>query len=497
MPPHRRHFLAASVLALGDRLTHAAAPKTSPASPFLAGNYAPVREEIAADNLRVVGRLPSDLEGMFVRNGPNPQFEPRNAYHWFDGDGMLHGVLVRDGRASYRNRYVRTEGWQEERKASKALYDGLLGMPNLKKLARGKDGFKNSANTALIWHNGQLLALWEGGAPHAVRVPDLATLGRHTFGGKLKHACTAHPKIDPATGEMMFFGYQPVRPYVQYSVANARGVLVRTTPIDVPRPVMMHDFAVTARHTIFMDLPVTFHFGRALRGRPAFAYEPQHGARFGVLPRHGKGSDVKWFASPACYVFHTLNACDDGDEVVLLASRMKAFPATIVPPDSMTDRQLEREGASLYRWRFNLKTGKVREGPVDDVAADFPRLHDGYLGRKARHGYLMRLKMDGFLKYDLDRGTSEAHALGKGRFASEGVFVPRPGARREDDGWLVAYVYDAAAGKSEMVVIEAGDFRARPVARVLLPARVPYGFHGTWLPVAVLREPKAGRKGPG
>jgi carotenoid cleavage dioxygenase-like enzyme len=476
----RRHFLAAASLgALPTALLSADGKKSSP---FLEGNYAPVREEVTADDLPIVGKVPEGLEGLFVRNGPNPQFPPRNAYHWFDGDGMLHGVRLQGGKASYRNRYVRTEGWREENRAGKALYDGLLGMPDLQKVAQGKDGYKNTANTALVWYNGQLLALWEGGAPHALRVPSLETVGPYTFGGKLRHACTAHPKIDPATGELLFFGYQPVAPYLQYSVADAKGILKRTTPIELPRPVMMHDFAITARHTLFLDLPLVFTFTRLLQRKSPFGYEPEYGARIGVLPRHGKGSDIRWFAVQPGVVFHTLNAHEEGDEVVLYACRLRGFPAELTPPEQMSAAESKAYGAVLYRWRLDLKTGKVTEGPLDEVPADFPRINETQTGRKTRFGYLMPLKMDAHLKVDLEKGTQQRHELGKGRLGGECVFVPRPGGKGEDDGWLLGYVYDQTTNRSELLILDAQDFTAKPVARVLLPTRVPFGFHGTWIP---------------
>ncbi len=482
----RRDFLAASAVgAVTIDGGEAETKKTT--SPFLEGNYAPIRKETTAGGLVVVGKLPAELDGMYVRNGPNPQFPPIGPYHWFDGDAMLHGVTIRDGKATYRSRYVRTEGFEEEKKAGKALYEGFMGLPDLKKMAAGKEGFKNTANTALVWYNGRLLALWEGGPPHAVEVPSLGTIGRFTFGGKLKHPCTAHPKIDPKTGEFVFFGYQPVKPYLQYSVADTKGVIVRTTPIDVPRPVMMHDFAITARHTVFLDLPVVFSFTGLFRGKMPFGYEPKHGARIGVLPRHGKGSEVKWFDVPPCYVFHTLNAYDSGDEVVLLACRMKAFPEEITPPDEYSDKQMKGIGSKLHRWRLNLKTGKVIEGAVDDLAADFPRIDDALMGRENRFGYLMALKMDALVKYDLTKNTRQRHELGKGRLGGEGVFVPKRASKGEDDGWLVTYVYDRTSRKSELIVVEARDFAAKPVARVLLPERVPFGFHGTWVQGSQLR----------
>jgi carotenoid cleavage dioxygenase len=482
----RREFLILTPAVLGEiGRVMAAAPLQR--EPFLSDNYAPVREELTVANLKVIGKLPADLNGMVVRNGPNPQFSPPGVYHWFDGDGMLHGVRFEDGKASYRNRFIRTEGFLEEKKAGKALYGGLMGMPDLTRMAAGKEGFKNTANTALVWHNGKLLALWEGGAPHEVKLPSLDTVGLYTFGGKLKHACTAHPKVDAETGEMFFFGYQPVKPYVQYAVTDAKGVIVHATPIDIPRPVMMHDFAISARHAVFMDLPMSFSFGAMFKGGGPFRFEPSLGARFGVLPRRGKGTEIRWFEAEPCYVFHTFTAYDEGDEVVLLGCRSSDFPAQITPPNRMSDRELERS-ARPYRWRFNLKTGKVQEGPIDDIAADFPRINDSRMGQKVRYGYGMKLKMDALHKYDFSRGTRTSHAFGAGRLGGEPLFLPRPGARSEDDGWLACFVHDHRETRSELLLLDASDLTAKPLARVLLPGRVPFGFHGAWIDGSQLRS---------
>jgi carotenoid cleavage dioxygenase len=288
---------------------------------------------------------------------------------------------------------------------------------------------------------------------------------------------------------MVFFGYQPVKPYVLTSVANAKGEIVRTTPIDIPRPVMMHDFAITARHTVLLDFPVVFSFDRLLKGLPVFGFEPDNGARIGVLPRHGKPDEIKWFKVEPCYAFHVLNAHDDGEEVVLHACRMKEFPKQLEPPERIPAER-RKSMAVLYRWRLNLKTGQVKEQPLDDVPADFPRIDDAHTGQVVRHGYTMRLAMDGFIKYDLKTGTSQTHLLGKRRFGGEGVFVRLPGGKGEDDGWLVSYVHDEGAGKSEMTIVDCRDFTAAPVARILLPQRVPYGFHGTWLTAAQLKQPQ-------
>jgi carotenoid cleavage dioxygenase len=483
----RREFLKASagLVALGGHLRPALGEDVGagwPDNQFLKGNYAPVRDEVALDRLEVVGKLPEGLDGMYVRNGPNPQFPPKGEYHWFDGDGMLHGVLLREGRASYRNRYVQTVGWEAERKAGKALWGGLASLPNVTRLAKGEPLFKNAANTALAWHDGKLMALWEGGEPYVVRVPGLDTAGPFDFAKTLKHAFTAHPKVDPLTGEMMCFGYQPVAPYLQYSVVSREGVIVRTTPIELPRAVMMHDFAVTERHTVFLDLPATFDFKRMLRGGPFLSFEPDAPARIGVLPRMGDGASVRWFEIPACYVFHTLNAFEEGDEITLIACRMKTFPATLAMGAKAGASPQADPQTVLYRWRLDLKAGTVREEPLDDLVTEFPRVNETRLGRSTRFGYTIQGDMSGFVKYDLKTGSSTRHDHGPGRLGGEGVFVPRPGGSEEDDGWLMTYVFDQGSGTSELVVIDALAFAEPPVARVKIPARIPHGFHGIWLP---------------
>ncbi|MBE8999627.1 carotenoid oxygenase family protein [Nostoc sp. LEGE 12447] len=451
-------------------------------NPYLDRNFAPIREEITTDKLPVIGELPLDLSGMFVRNGPNPQWTPIGQYHWFDGDGMLHGVQISNGVATYRNRYVQTDGWKKEREAGEALWSGLLEPPRMDNPHGPR---KNTANTALVWHAGQMLALNESGKPHAIKLPELETIGEYSYNGKLISAFTAHPKVDPVTGEMIFFGYSVFTPpYLQYSVVSAQGELLRTVPIDLSIGVMMHDFAITENYTIFMDLPLTFSAERSQRGEPVMMFERDRPSRFGILPRHGDNSNIRWFESPSCYVFHTLNAYEDGDEVVLIACRMSS--TTVLISD---DSQPDPEGniPRLYRWRFNLSTGTVREEMLDDVASEFPRVNENLLGRQTRYGYSNKMAnsslplFEGIIKYDLNSGNSQTHEFGQGRYGGEAVFAPRPGAIAEDDGWLVTFVHDENSNTSELVVVNAQDLTAEPVARVIIPQRVPYGFHGAWV----------------
>jgi carotenoid cleavage dioxygenase len=488
----RRAFLqhataSSAVLALGG-LAAAAEPAKSawPDNPFLQGNWKPVSEETTADNLKVAGALPKELDGMFVRNGPNPQFPPIANYHLFEGDGMLHGVRIQGGKASYRNRYVRTEAYQREKKAGKAVYPSFLDKLDFKQLAE-LGGFPNRANTALVWHDRKLLCLWEGGPPTEVKVPSLETVGLFTYDGKLKHAFTAHPKVDPQTGEMLFFGYQPMKPFVQYGVADAKGAITHTTPIELPRGVMMHDFAITPKHALFLDFPETFSIERMLKGEPPFKWEPEHGARIGVLPRQGKGDAVRWFDVKPCFVFHILNAFEEGDTVELLASRMKEFPGELgfdPKTKGTTPTQILTSAAPyMYRWRLDLKTGKTSEEQVDDVVNEFPRINETLTGRKTRYGYAARAGgewFDGLLKFDFEKRKTQVFAYAKGTSGGEPVFVPRPGGKGEDDGWLLTFTHDAIEGKSELLLVNAATMQ--PDCRVAIPARVPHGFHGGWAP---------------
>ena len=464
--------------------------KSLMAKTYLDDNFSPVQKEVFIDTLEVIGELPPELSGMFLRNGPNPQFQPQGLYHWFDGDGMLHGVEIDKGKASYRNRYVQTEGFTLERREGKAIWPGLMNLPRFD----GPHGImmKNVANTAVVSHGGKVLALWEAGEPYEIKLPSLETVGPYTFGDRLKSLFTAHPKIDPVTGEMMFFGCSfLLPPYLQYGIVSPAGEIVKTVPIDLPGPVMMHDFAITENYTIFLDLPLTFQPMRMVNGDLPLAFDWERPSRIGILPRHGDNSNIRWFAIPPCMVIHTANAYEEGDEVVLVASRMN-YCHLLMPFYDENNRlkEIDLETLKLYQWRFNLKNGSVKEEIVDEVASEFPRIDDRRMGRKMRYVYAARVAgymkpkplFDGLIKYDLERGMAQTHELGRGRFCGESAFAPHPESSSEDEGWLLAFVWDAVAKQSELLVIDAREIEKPPVARVLIPSRVPYGFHGSWFP---------------
>ncbi|MFK0734595.1 MAG: carotenoid oxygenase family protein [Gloeotrichia echinulata HAB0833] len=459
-------------------------------SPYLTGNFSPVQTEITADNLIVIGELPTDLSGMFVRNGPNPQFPPKGDYRWIDGDGMLHGVQISNAKATYRNRYVQTRGLELEQKVGRAIWTSLMESPQLHNPPNNLfSPFKNTANTGIVWHADQLLALWEGAEPYKIAVSDLATIGPYTYQGQLTSAFTAHPKVDFITGEMMFFGYSLLEPpYLKYSVVSAKGELKRTVPIDLPCGVMMHDFAITENYTIFMDLPLTFSVDRLRRRELAYMFEPNAPSRFGIIPRHGDNTNIRWFEVSTSYVLHTLNAYESGEEIVVIASRTNDAQLLNIPTKTNL-RHHQVTQPELYCWRFNLRTGVVQEGTIDDLSSEFPTLNQQFVGRRNRYGYTARMvpemlpifTSDAVIKYDFANDDSQVHEWGSGRYGGEAIFVPRSNSTLEDDGWLLTFVYDTAFKTSELVVLNAQNITDKPVARILLPQRVPYGFHGTWI----------------
>jgi carotenoid cleavage dioxygenase len=443
-------------------------------NPFLSGNYAPWREEGDEFDLLVDGEIPKELNGSLYRIGPNPHYPPSLRYHWFDGDGMVHGFTIRDGKASYRNRYVKTAGLQAEMRAGKSLFGGLVEM---KKEAGPEGPFKNAANTNIIGYANRLLALWEAGLPHELTPETLETVGPYNFCDKLNGPMTAHPKFDPKTGELLFFGYQPFPPYVTWHRADSRGNLIESHEIETGLPVMMHDFVTTENYAIFFVCPSVFRIENAAAGKPMLNWEPQHGTRIGVMNR--KNLEVKWFQTDAFYVFHFLNAYEDNNSIVVDFCRMASL--------DMSGKASFGDDPHPYRFNLDMKTGALKQTQIDDEANEFPRINDAFAGLRHRYGYFAASRatsgfgFSGLTKRDYDKGTSESFSLGDDTHPGEPIFVPRAHKSGEQDGWLLSVWYDGGSNRSELVIQDAADFTAKPVARVKVSHRVPFGFHGNWV----------------
>ncbi len=457
--------------------------------PYLSGVFAPVVEEHTAERLEVIaGELPRDLSGTFVRNGPNPKHAPIGRYHWFDGDGMLHAVRFDAGAASYRNRFVATEHLAREEEAGRALWTGL--MEPFTRNPRGAP-YKDSANTDVIYQGGRLYALWYiCGRPYQIDLESLATVGAVDFGSGAPLRISAHAKVDTHSDELMFFDYGPRPPYLRYGVVDPAGRLERHIEIEVPGARLPHDMAITARHSILMDLPVFLGDRAAAEARWAVEYHPELPARFAVIPRHGTAPEVRWFEAEPCYIYHSVNAWEEGRSIVMVACRVEDPLPPADPRDGEWARMMAnlRIHARLHRWRFDLDTGETHEESLDDRSAEFPTVDARALGRPGRYGYQQliadapTLRFEGLARYDLATGASQVMPYGPGRFGSEAPFAPRAGSTGEDDGYLVSFVHDERAGRSEVVVVDAADLAAGPVCRLALPGRVPLGFHACWVP---------------
>ena len=441
----------------------------------------PVFEETTLTDLEVRGEIPRELNGRYIRNTANPQ--TGYTEHWFIGDGMLHGIELVDGKATwYRNRWVRTP---------------MFANPGVDRLtlALDKENFSfdhsvSAANTHVIQHGGRILTLEEGSFPYEV-TKELDTVGAHDFGGRLTGAFTAHPKICPETGEMIAFGCGQIPPYLTYFRVDAKGELVQKTEITVGGPTMMHDFAASRNHSIFMDLPAVFDIELAMQGGMPIRWSDDYPARFGVMPREGSDDQVKWFDVEPCYCFHTLNAYEDGDDVVVYGMRVPEIwrdsssmdMSVATPPEDMP---------RLHEWRLNLASGAVKERYLDDDASEFPRIADSVQGLPMRFGYSLGASassegMGGQInKYDLAKGaTKQVHAFPAGHEPGEVVFVPREGARAEDDGYLMTYVWKSETDSSYFVVLDAANLEAEPIAEVEIPLRVVSGFHSSWIPDSI------------
>ncbi len=493
-------------------------------NPYLEGFLAPVTAEVTATDLRVTGHIPEHLNGRYLRNGPNPAAEVDPAtYHWFTGDGMVHGLALRDGKARwYRNRWVRSPA------VCAALGEAAPGRidPRAGMLALG-------ANTNVLSHAGRTLALVEGGVANYELTDELDTVGTCDFDGTLSGGYTAHPHRDPRTGELHALSYSFARGRtVQYSVIDTAGHARRTVDIEVSGSPMMHDFSLTDKYVVIYDLPVTFDavqvmpaavprwaqlparlvmqslIGRvripspvaALMSRDTrrsqgfpYSWKTDYPARIGVMPREGGNGDVRWFDIEPCYVYHPLNAYSetrDGTEFLVL---------DVVRYSRMFDRDRRGPGDSLPtldRWTINLVTGAVASECRDDRSQEFPRINENLTGGRHRFGYTVGIEggfsaaggsgmLTPLYKHDYATGSSEVAPLDPDLLIGEMCFLPNPenaasgpADRAEDDGILMGYGYHRGQDEGRLLLLDAQSLQS--VATVHLPQRIPMGFHGNW-----------------
>lgn len=442
-------------------------------NPFVVGVHEPMRAELTLENLPVTGAIPPGLDGLYLKMGANPVCPATRGHDWFLGDGMVHGLALEGGRALwYRNR------WINSRTAATALERPAAPGP--------RRGGNDTVNTNVVEIGGRIFAVVEAGSFPVELARTLEEQRYNPFDGTLAGSFTGHPHRDPLTGETHAVAYDGrVWDSVRHVVLAPSGQVVREVPVAVAHGPCIHDCAITARFVIVLDLPVTFSFRALLAGyRFPFRWNPDHGARVGLLPRQGEGADILWCAVEPCFVFHTANAYDDADGRVILD--VIAYGTVFASPGGGLDTP-----GRLERWIIDPSTGRVERRVTDPAAQEFPRIDERRLGQRHRYVYTVSVPADGntqlagatqLYKHDLETGERHVHDFGPDHVPGEFVFVPARTGSGEDEGWLVGLVIDTARDATDFTVLDARAFDAPPVARVRLGHRIPPGFHGNWFP---------------
>jgi carotenoid cleavage dioxygenase len=455
-------------------------------SPTLRGNYAPVAGEVTAQDLEVEGQIPKALDGMFLRNGPNPQFEPPGRYHPFDGDGMVHAVTLKDGRASYKNRWVVSRQLAYERKVEKGLYGGMNNgfQPPEPEVIMRAGATKNVANINVVPHAGRLLAVSENGGPIALDY-ELNTLGSARFGGEKLMRYTGHPHKLPDTDELVGFAYSPFPPFFRYILADVDNTLLTNDMVDIEDPVMVHDLCIAGDFAVFLDAPAIFDLTGGASGKDYLTWRPERGTRFGVIPIHGRGWETRFFEADNCYIYHYYNGYQQGDTLVFYAECLNEMTVEY-PEDRETAKQVY---GYATRFEIDLKTGgKVKRTRVSEQPIVLPVVDPRVTGKPFRYGYAISFDdhdLDNWrylVRHDFQAGTMDRYDFGEHQCVSEPSYVENPESPREEDGYLICYVCDKRTMTSSCQLLRAGALGDGPIAKIALPQRVPHGFHGTWLP---------------
>jgi carotenoid cleavage dioxygenase len=446
-------------------------PRDAP-HPMLTGVNRPMTEELTLTELAVDGDIPPELDGRYVRIGPNPIDPDPRTYHFFTGDGMLHGIRIAGGRALwYRNRWIRSESVAKAR--------GIAAAP-------GPRHVFDTVNTAVVAHAGEGYALVEAGSTPVRFGEALEDQAYDDFGGTLPGSFTAHPRRDPATGELHAICYEANDPRrVRYVVVDPKGKVRRAVVIPVEDGPLIHDCAITARFVIVMDMPLTLSLRTVISGHGfPYRWNPKHKARIGLLPREGEAEDIIWAPIAPCFVFHIANAHDLPDGRVLID--VIAYERMFGEGDS-----LDETAPRFERWTLCPETRTVVRETLDETSQEFPRIDERRAGLSYRYAHTLAEpatsggKSEGRLfRHDLETGERAVHRFGPGRVPGEFVFVPRAPEAAEGDGWLIGLVIEADGERSALEILDANDLQAAPLAAIRLPHRVPVGIHGAWLPNA-------------
>lgn len=461
--------------------------------PYLTGAWQPNDTEYNATELEVIGEIPSDIDGVYLRNTENPVHQALGVYHPFDGDGMIHMMRFKNGSAEYRNRFVQTDGFIAEQQAGESLWSGLAGKAaHSKRPGWGAHGsLKDSSSTDVVVHAGKALStFYQCGEAYRLHPYTLESLGKDTWAPE--QGVSAHAKVDENSGELLFFNYSKNAPYMHYGVVDANNELKHYVPIELPGPRLPHDLCFSKHYTILNDFPLFWN--QELLERNIHLPQLHHGlpSRFAVLPRFGQSTDVRWFEAEPTFVLHFMNAFEDGNELVMdgyFQRNPEPEPLQDGSPEYRRLRSaicLHQMGTQLHRWRFNLKTGRTTEQALYDTQpVEFGTINQKYAGLKHRYIYSVTSKpgwflFNGIVKHDLESHQVQEYSFGEDCYGSEAPFVPRTNAQSEDDGYLVSFITDMRQDRSECVLLDAQRIGDGPVCQIILPHRISSGTHATW-----------------
>jgi carotenoid cleavage dioxygenase-like enzyme len=471
--------------------------KPWPDNEFLKGYYEPLTFECDAPDLVIEGEIPTDLNGTFYRNGPNPQVPPKNEYHFFTGDGMIHAFHFDNGRVSHKNRWARTERFKIERRVGESMFSGLNPLDTDPKyldfVLTDKEGV---ANTSVVHHGDRLLLLEEGHLPFEMDPDTLESHGAWNFYGKLATTMSAHPKVDPVNGDMIFHAYMASGPFSDdlglYRVTSD-GHMVESHVFKAPYSAMVHDFVVTENYILFPVMPITGDLGRAMDGKPPFAWEPDKPTQLGVMPRNGTPDDVTWLEGDACYVFHFMNGHDKDGVITLEACHFDSPPLFPMADGTPTPPNIH---PSLARWTIDLNepNPRVKMAYLADHGAEFPVIDPRFAMREYQHGWYTSsdrtipahipdsdVVYNSIVHFDVKSHKADSYAFKQG-YVAEPMFVPRSASAGEGEGYVLCCVYDIPTNTSALCVFDAQNISAGPMGKAWLSHRVPVSFHGTWRP---------------
>lgn len=469
--------------------------KPWPDNPFLQGYYEPLTAECTSLDLVIEGEIPADLNGTFYRNGPNPQFPPKNEYHFFTGDGMIHAFNFDNGKVSHKNRWAQTERFKIEKRLGGSYFSGMNPLETDPRLLdfvlNDKEGV---ANTSVMYHAGRLLLLEEGHLPFEMDPDTLESHGAWNYYGKLNTVMTAHPKIDPATGELLAFCYMESGPFSEdigvYKIGSD-GFLTEYHSFKAPYSAMVHDFAVTENYILFPVMPITGSMDRAMTGQPPFVWEPERGSFIGVMPRNGSPEQMQWIEADPCYVFHFANAYDKDGRIILDACHFESPPLFPMADGTPTPPNIHPR---MNRWTIDMRGEKpsVSMAYTGEMTAEFPVIDPRYAMREYRYTWhtstdrsIPALIPDSDYVYntiagfDVSSNTTDAYSFDSG-YVSEPMFVPKSASSAEGEGYVLSCVYDFKTNTSALCVFDAQNIAAGPLGKAHVSHRVPVCFHGTW-----------------